>query len=118
MTGLTNEQMSAIVEQLKQQAGLVNQLPEVERSIALEALQGQSVYEIAQNHRLTEAAIWKVLSSAARFVSDQPVGQPVETGGLGSDTDPGVTGGYGDTGFGSLGNEPPVANPEEPDRRG
>jgi hypothetical protein len=41
----------------------------------------------------------------------------VETGGLGSDTDPGVTGGYGDTGFGSLGNEPPFPTPEEPEGR-
>ena len=37
-----------------------------------------------------------------------------EIGGLGSDTDPGVTGGYGETGFGSIGNEPPVPNPGEP----
>jgi hypothetical protein len=31
-----------------------------------------------------------------------------------SDTDPVVTSGYGDTGFGALGNEPPVPTPEEP----
>jgi hypothetical protein len=33
---------------------------------------------------------------------------------MGSDTDPGVTGGYGETGFGSIGNEPPVPLPGEP----
>lgn len=46
-----------------------------------------------------------------------PARPQVETGGLGSDTDPGVTGGYGDTGFGSLGNEPPFPTPEEPPER-
>ena len=35
-------------------------------------------------------------------------------GGLGSDTDPGVTGGYGDTGFGALDTEPPYPITEEP----
>jgi len=42
------------------------------------------------------------LSTAARLASGQTVAQPVETGGFGSDTDPGITGGYGETGFGSL----------------
>jgi hypothetical protein len=36
-------------------------------------------------------------------------------GGLGSDTDPGVTGGYGDTGFGAIGNDGPIPVPGEPE---
>jgi len=52
-------------------------------------------------------------SSAARAAAGRGVEQ-VETGGFGSDTDPGVTGGYGETGFGSLGTEPPFPTPEEP----
>jgi hypothetical protein len=35
--------------------------------------------------------------------------------GLGADTDPGVTGGYGDPGFGSIDNEPPIPVSEEPE---
>ena len=79
-----------------------------------DALLGQTVYEIAQNHRVSEATVWSVLSQSARLASGRPPMQSAETGGLGSDTDPGVTGGYGETGFGSLGNEPPVPIPEEP----
>ena len=50
------------------------------------------------------------------FATGAPV-QPVESGGFGSDTDPGITGGYGDTGFGSLGNEPPYPVSEEPEEQ-
>ena len=38
----------------------------------------------------------------------------METAGLGSDTDPGVSGGYGDTGFGAIGNDGPMPVLEEP----
>ena len=73
----------------------------------------QDVYAIAQQHQISEKAVWDTLSNAARAAAGRPAAQ-VETGGLGSDTDPGVTGGYGETGFGSLGAEPPEAIPEEP----
>ena len=58
--------------------------------------------------------VWEVLSNAARLATGHEPLERAETGGLGSDTDPGVTGGYGDTGFGSIGNEPPIPNPDEP----
>jgi hypothetical protein len=112
----TNKSMARIVEQLRKAPGLAEQLPEPEGAIVRDALDGQEVYAIAQRHRLSEAAVWDVLSNAARSAAGQPAAQ-VETGGLGSDTDPGVTGGYGDTGFGSLGNEPPFPTPEEPEGR-
>jgi hypothetical protein len=38
--------------------------------------------------------------------------EPVVTGRLGADTDPGVTGGYGGTGFGALDTEPIPDNTE------
>jgi hypothetical protein len=81
--------------------------------VVRDALNGEDVYTIAQRYGMGEQAVWEVLSSAARAAAGKAVGQ-VETGGLGSDTDPGVTGGYGETGFGSLGTEPPFPTPEEP----
>jgi hypothetical protein len=85
-----------------------------EGAIVEEALAGRSVYEIAQRVRMSEEAVWRVLGSAARTAGGRAVEHPPESGGLGSDTDPGVTGGYGDTGFGALGNETPGVVPEEP----
>lgn len=113
MAQSSEERMAKLVEQLEKNPGLTEQLPGREGAMVRDALDGLSVYEIAQNHRVSEAAVWGTLGNAARFASGQPI-QPVETGGFGSDTDPGVTGGYGDTGFGSLGNEPPYPVSEEP----
>jgi hypothetical protein len=115
MTQTTQEAMTRLVQQLGQAPGLAEQLPDLEGEIVRAALEGRQVYEIAQQQGMSEDAVWRVLSSAARVAAGQSV-QSTESGGLGSDTDPGVTGGYGDTGFGSIGNEPPVANPEEPER--
>lgn len=83
--------MAALVQAIRRAPDLSAGLPQTEAEIVRRALAGQSVYEIAQALR-----------------------GPVETGGLGSDTDPGVTGGYGDTAFGAIGNEPPEPTPEEP----
>ena len=117
MSQPSHERMSRLIERLQQDPGLAEQLPGQEGAIVREALEGRSVYEIAQNHHLSEGAVWDVLSNAARAAAGQPAPQQVETGGLGSDTDPGVSGGYGDTGFGSLGNETPIPIPEEPIER-
>ncbi len=105
----SQERMHRLVQQLEQAPGLVEQLPNQEGGMVRDALAGQSVYEIAQNHTVSEETVWRVLGNAARMASGQG-GQQVETGGFGSDTDPGVTGGYGETGFGSLSvdNEPGV----------
>lgn len=118
MTQSSSEQMARLREQLQPFSGQGEQLPGQTGAIVRDALQGRSVYEIAQTHRISEAAVWKMLSSAARDMSGAPARQPTETAGLGSDTDPGITGGYGDTAFGSLGNEPPMPTPEEPDKPG
>jgi len=113
MEGSTQQRMEQLLEQLRLDPGLPDQLPSVEGTMVRGALEGQSVYEIASNTGAAESRVWQVLSSAARQASGRKIEQ-VETGGLGSDTDPGVTGGYGDTGFGSIGNEPPEPIPDEP----
>ena len=76
-------------------------------------LKDDTIYEIAQVHEVTEAAVWEILGRVARAAAGQGV-EPVVTGGLGSDTTPGLTGGYGATGFGDIGNETPNPNPSEP----
>ena len=101
----SDEHMAQLLKQLKKDPGLAEQLPGKEGHIIHSALEGQSVFEIAQQNRMSEEAVWGVLRRAARSASGQKI-EPVESGGFGSDTDPGVTGGYGDTGFGSLEVEP------------
>lgn len=101
MTMRSDERMAQLLQQLGQQPGLPETLPGAEGAMVRDAMNGASVYEIAQQHGTSEEAVWRALSTAARLASGQPMTQ-VETGGFGSDTDPGVTGGYGETGFGSL----------------
>lgn len=113
MASRSEQQMETLRKHLRADPGIVGRLPDREGRIVQDALEGHSVYEIAQAHQMTEQAVWQVLASTARSASGQAA-EAVEQGGLGSDTDPGVTGGYGDTGFGSLGNEPPLPVPEEP----
>jgi hypothetical protein len=114
---LSNEQMDAILHQIRQRPGLSENLPAQESAIVRDALDGRNIYEIAQRHRVSEAAAWSILSGAAQLATGGPAHAQPESGGLGSDTDPGVTGGYGNTGFGSLGNEPPFPTPDEPDEQ-
>ncbi len=108
------ERMAQLVAQLREQPAIAGQLPHEIGALVQEALDGASVHEIAQSHGISTEAVWNMLGTAAQAASGQGPARRVETGGLGSDTDPGVTGGYGDTGFGALGNEPPVSIPEEP----
>jgi hypothetical protein len=103
VTQSAQDRMQALLEQLNGNPGFAETLPSDEGAIVRDALAGQSVYEIAQTHSTSEAAVWRVLGSAAQLASGNPPARKVETGGFGSDTDPGVTGGYGETGFGSLG---------------
>lgn len=105
--------MAELVEQLRQQPAIVGHLPREIAILVQEALGGASVHEIAQKHGISTEAVWTMLGTAAQAASGHGLARRVETGGLGSDTDPGVTGGYGDTGFGALGNEPPEPTPEE-----
>src|SRR5947209_5265018 len=100
----TKERMRQLAVQLMRDPGLADQLPSREGSIVRGALNGQSVYDIAQDHQMSENAVWAVLRNAARAASGTEFAE-IETGGFGSDTDPGRSGGYGATGFGDLGNE-------------
>lgn len=109
----SGDRLARLVEQLRQDPGIAERLPGQEGEIVGAALAGNDVYAIAQRFQISEKAVWETLGNAARSASGRPMAE-VETGGLGSDTDPGVTGGYGETGFGSLGAEPPVPTPEEP----
>ncbi|MDI3339110.1 MAG: hypothetical protein QJR03_01120 [Sphaerobacter sp.] len=118
MAPTAEERMAALREQLRADPTLAATLPETEAAIVHEALAGESVYAIAQRHGMSEEAVWTLLGNAARLARGQGPAHRVESGGLGSDTDPGVTGGYGDTGFGSIGNEPPEPTPEEPEPGG
>ena len=112
--GPSEERMAELREQLRQNVALVEQMPGDEGEIVRDALRGLDVYSIAQRHEVSEDAVWRALGSAVQSMTGGISGKPVETGGLGADTDPGVTGGYGDTGFGSLGNETPEPIPDEP----
>jgi hypothetical protein len=105
--------LNQLLDQLRLDESLPQQLPGQEGEMLRAALDGEDIYAIAQRFQVSERAVWDALGRSARFIRGEASAQ-VETGGLGSDTDPGVTGGYGDTGFGSLGNEPPEPISEEP----
>lgn len=117
MGNSSDDTMLSYASVLREHPGAIEGLPSMEASVARAAVDGRSVHEIAQDHGITEAAVWTLLESLTRVVSGHAPTQRTETGGLGSDTDRGVTGGYGDTGFGSLGNEPPISYPGEPTSR-
>lgn len=102
MSQSSDERMAQLLGLLQQNPGFAASLPSDEGAIVRDALAGNSVYAIAQGHGTSEAAVWRILGTAAQMASGNPPARQVETGGFGSDTDPGVTGGYGETGFGSL----------------
>lgn len=118
MATSSEERMARIVEQFQQNPAYIESLGSDEGEMARAALNGASVYEIAQQHSASEEAVWRVLGDAARMASGNPPTHQVETGGFGSDTDPGVTGGYGETGFGSLSvdSDPGVIDEQPGDR--
>lgn len=93
----------------------INTLPATERHIATLAAAGVSVWEIAQQVQVSEQAIWRTLDGVIATINGREM-PTFETGGLGSDTDPGITGGYGDTGFGALDTEPIPDNREPYER--
>lgn len=114
MSSTSDERMAQLVAQLRTNPALVRSLPGEEGTIVESALNGADIYAIAQEHAISTEAVWATLGNAARLLSGQEPPERVEMGGLGSDTDPGINGGYGDTGFGAIDNEPPYPNPEEP----
>lgn len=100
--------------------GLVETLPDQEQRIAKGVVEGRKPYEIAMEEGISEDAVWTVVRSLANATMAPEGRTPsrgYETAGIGSDTDPGVTGGYGDTGFGAIGNEPPIPVTEEPEEQ-
>ena len=74
-------------------------LPGEERHIAAMAAEGSSVWEIAQQMRMSDAAVAHVLDRVVAQLTGREI-EPVESGGLGADTDPGVSGGYDPEPFG------------------
>src|ERR671914_2531026 len=74
-------------------------LPPQERHIAIMAANGASIWEIAQQMRISDAAVAGVIDRLVAVLSGRET-ERVETGGLGADTDPGVTGGYDPEAFG------------------
>jgi hypothetical protein len=107
-----NEEIARLLSDPAAQA-YIQTMPPVERRIATLAAGGMPVWEIAQETRESEGAVWRTLDGVIAAVTGREI-EPVETGGLGADTDPGVTGGYGDTGFGALDTEP-IPDNTEPD---
>jgi hypothetical protein len=87
-------------------------LPPIERRVATLAREGRPIWEIAHDVAMSDEAVARIIDDVIAAVAGNGR-QRVETGGLGSDTDPGVTGGYGDTGFGALDTEP-IPNNVEP----
>ncbi len=113
----SEKRMARLVAQLEQNPGYVAQLPGEIGAIAEAALNGASVHAIAHDRGISTEAVWALLGNAAREEGGQGPAQRVETGGLGADTDPGVTGGYGSTGFGDIEVEPPGDWPAELDEQ-
>src|SRR5262245_4011752 len=70
-----------------------------ERHIATLAAEGAPVWEIAQRMRISDAAVAHLLDRIVAALMGRPI-DVVETGGLGADTDPGVSGGYDPEPFG------------------
>jgi len=77
-------------------------LPPQERHIAAMTADGAPIWEIAQQMQISEAAVAHTIDRIVAVLTGRDV-EPVETGGLGADTDPGVTGGYDPEPFGTDG---------------
>jgi hypothetical protein len=87
---------------LRQGHDYILTLPPEERHIAALAAAGTPVWQIAQEMRISEGAVARVIDSVVAALSGRDI-EPVETGGLGADTDPGVSGGYDPDPFGAVG---------------
>jgi len=97
-----------LADRLSGLPGLVRTLPDQEQRIAEMIVQGRRPYEIAMAEGISEDAVWtmvRALANATMAPTQRTLTRGYETAGIGSDTDPGVTGGYGDTGFGAIGAE-------------
>ena len=90
------------VRLLREAHDYILSLPGEERHIAAMAAEGAPVWEIAQQMRISEAAVARVIDRIVAVLSGREI-EPVETGGLGADTDPGRSGGYDPEPFGGAG---------------
>ena len=88
--------------------------PDVENAERLRHHMAVAQHLEKNSQTLSQALDQQTSGDRAFGICDERRGfvEPVETGGLGADTDPGVTGGYGDTGFGALDIEPIPDNTE------
>ena len=86
------ERLGRLVAAIRNNPALPNSLPPQEGAIVRAALGGQPVYSIAQDQGVSDEAVWTLLSNAARVGSGTAPAHPVETGGLGSDEDSGISG--------------------------
>lgn len=111
MAQRTDERFEALVEKIREDPGLDRHLPILESRIVRAALAGRDAGEIAQLLGVSEGYVWTLIANAAREADVKA--ERSESAGLGSDTDPGVTGGYGETGFGSLDEETPMTGTDE-----
>ncbi|MBA3451423.1 MAG: sigma-70 family RNA polymerase sigma factor [Chloroflexia bacterium] len=89
-SSLANEQT---VRLLREAHGYVLGLPPDERQIATMAADGSPVWEIAQHMRISDEAVAHALDRIVAVLTGRAV-EKVESGGLGADTDPGISGGY------------------------
>src|SRR5687768_7291698 len=79
----SDDLMAQLVAQLRQSPGVAETMPSEESRLVRDALDGKTVYEIAQDHSISEGAVWEILRNAARSAAATPIAQ-VETGGFGS----------------------------------
>lgn len=86
---------------LKEAHEYIQALPTEERHIATMAANGAPLWEIAQQMRMSEGAVAHTIDRIVSALTGRVVEQ-VETGGLGADTDPGVSGGYDPEPFGGA----------------
>ncbi|MDP9383503.1 MAG: hypothetical protein M3Q29_25835 [Chloroflexota bacterium] len=108
---MANEDASELSRMLNGARAYIHTLPGLERRVATLAADGMPTWEIALETGMSEGAVARTLDGVVATVSGRPVAK-VETGGFGSDTDPGVTGGYGNTGFGAVDTDPPADSSE------
>jgi DNA-directed RNA polymerase specialized sigma24 family protein len=87
------DQDEETVTLLKESHEYIQALPPEERHIATLAATGAPIWEIAQQMRISEGAVAHALDRIVAALTGRTI-DPVETGGLGADTDPGVSGGY------------------------
>jgi hypothetical protein len=88
-----------IVRVLREGHAYILSLPPLERHIAAMAADGTPIWQIAQEVQISEGAVARVIDSVVAALTGR-ADDPVETGGLGADTDPGVSGGYDPEPFG------------------